>query len=90
MKKGEQDLYVPLSRQAVELLEEARYLTGNYCYVFTSPRTTLRPIVACTLTAAMRRMGITKEQATAHGFRATARNIMDERLEMRVDIVEHQ
>ena len=58
--------------------------------MFTSPRTTLRPIVACTLTAAMRRMGIAKEQTTAHGFRATARTIMDERLEMRVDVVEHQ
>ena len=90
MKKGEQDHYVPLSRQAVELFEEVRYLTGNYRYVFTSPRTTLRPIVACTLTAAMRRMGITKEQATAHGFRATARTIMDERLGIRADIIDHQ
>ena len=40
--------------------------------------------------AALRRMGIGKEEMTAHGFRATARTILDEVLGFRPDFIEHQ
>ncbi len=40
--------------------------------------------------AAFRSMGIPKEQMTGHGFRAMARTILDEVLEFRVDLIEHQ
>ena len=40
--------------------------------------------------AAMRRMGIAKEEMTGHGFRATARTILDEVLGFRPDFIEHQ
>lgn len=40
--------------------------------------------------AAMRRMGIDKEEMTSHGFRAMARTILDEALKFRPDIIEHQ
>ena len=43
-----------------------------------------------TVNAALRGMGYTKEVQTAHGFRATARTIMDEVLGERVDLIEHQ
>jgi len=42
------------------------------------------------LLAALRRMGIGKEEASIHGFRAMARIILDEVLGFRVDFIEHQ
>ena len=40
--------------------------------------------------AALRRMGIGKEEMSGHGFRATARTILDEVLGFRPDFIEHQ
>ena len=40
--------------------------------------------------AAMRRMGIEKDEMTGHGFRAMARTILDEVLGFRPDFIEHQ
>lgn len=40
--------------------------------------------------AALRSMGYSKEVMTAHGFRAMARTILDEVLNERVDLIEHQ
>jgi integrase len=43
-----------------------------------------------TINGALRVMGYAKEVHTAHGFRAMARTIMDEVLDQRVDLIEHQ
>ncbi len=43
-----------------------------------------------TILAAMRRMGIGKEEMSGHGFRAMARTILDEVLGVRPDFIEHQ
>jgi integrase len=43
-----------------------------------------------TVSAALRGMGYAKEVMTAHGFRAMARTMLDEILEERVDLIEHQ
>lgn len=40
--------------------------------------------------AALRRMDFEKDEITGHGFRATARTILDEVLDFRVDFIEHQ
>ena len=40
--------------------------------------------------AALRRLGVSKEEATGHGFRATARTLLDEVLGVRPDFIEHQ
>jgi integrase len=42
------------------------------------------------LNGALRRLGFTKDEATAHGFRASARTILDEVLRVRPDFIEHQ
>ncbi len=89
MKMKEAHL-VPLSRQVVALLREVHQLTGNSEYVFPSIRTNKRPMSEVALLAALRRMGYTKEEMTTHGFRASARTIMDEVLHIRVDLIEHQ
>ena len=40
--------------------------------------------------SAMRRMDISKEEMSGHGFRAMARTILDEILGFRPDYIEHQ
>ena len=81
---------VPLSRQAVAILKELYPLTGNYPYVFPSIRTWKRPMSENTLNVSLRALGIGKDEMTAHGFRAMARTILSEELNVRPDIIEHQ
>ncbi len=81
---------VPLSRQAVEILVELRPLTGRGRYVFPGARSAKRPMSDNAILAAMRRMGISKEEMSGHGFRAMARTILDEVLGFRQDYIEHQ
>ena len=81
---------VPLATQAVEILKELHPLTGNREYVFPSARSPLRPMSNNAILAALRRMGIPKEEMSGHGFRAMARTILDEVLGFRPDIIEHQ
>ncbi|WP_300493164.1 integrase arm-type DNA-binding domain-containing protein [uncultured Methylophaga sp.] len=69
---------VPLSKQAVELLMELQPLTGRAKYLFPSVRTNTRPMSNNTINAALRRLGYTKEQMTAHGFRSMASTILNE------------
>lgn len=89
MKMGA-DHIVPLATQAVEVLTELQRLTGRARYVFPSVRTGARPMSENTINAALRGMGYSSDMHTAHGFRATARTILDEVLGERVDLIEHQ
>ena len=88
--KMKTDHIVPLSTQALALLKDMQPATGHGTYVFPSLRTGERPMSENTVNAALRGMGYPKEVHSAHGFRATARTIMDEVLEARVDLIEHQ
>ena len=81
---------VPLSNQAIEILNEIKPLTGNGQYVFPSSRSRKRPMSDNAILAAMRRMSIEKEEMTGHGFRAMARTMLDEILGFRPDYIEHQ
>jgi integrase len=69
---------VPLCKQAISLLEELRPLTGRAKYLFPSVRTDTRPMSNNTINASLRRLGYTKEQMTAHGFRSMASTILNE------------
>jgi integrase len=89
MKMREPHL-VPLSRQALKILEEVKRLTGTSKYAFPSGRTLNRPMSNNAVLAALRRMGYTKEEMTPHGFRAMARTILDEILQFRPDFIEAQ
>jgi integrase len=85
------DHLVPLSTQALALIEAMKPLTGSRRYVFPSiGRSEDRPMSENTINSALHVMGINKETHTAHGFRAMARTIMDEVLDERVDLIEHQ
>lgn len=89
MKMREPHL-VPLSAQAVAILKELQALTGDGHYVFPSPRTSQKPMSDNAILSAMRRMGFAKDEMSGHGFRAMARTILDEVLQVRPDYIEHQ
>lgn len=88
--KMENDHIVPLSTQALAILQELHPVTGHGQYVFPSIRTGERPMSENTINAALRALGYDNTMQTAHGFRATARTILDEVLGERVDLIEHQ
>ncbi|MFZ5525742.1 MAG: tyrosine-type recombinase/integrase [Pseudomonadota bacterium] len=81
---------VPLSSQAVAILRDLQPLTGHRQYVFPSPRTSTRPMSQNGVLSALRRMGFEKDEMSGHGFRATARTIMVERLGIDENTVEAQ
>ncbi|WP_224957224.1 tyrosine-type recombinase/integrase [Geomonas subterranea] len=81
---------VPLSGQALTILDELKALTGGSRYLFPSGRSFHRPMSNNAVNAALRRMGFAKEEMTGHGFRAMARTILDEVLQVRPDFIEHQ
>lgn len=79
---------VPLSRQALAVLEEIRPLTGNGRLVFPSTISKERPISENTVTYALARMGY-KGRMTGHGFRSVASTLLNEQ-GYRHDVIERQ
>lgn len=71
---------VPLSAQAVEILKDLKRVTGSGDLVFPGERSRLRPISDNTLRAALQTMGYASDVQSVHGFRATARTLLDEEL----------
>lgn len=70
---------VPLSRQAVAILEDIWILSEGGELVFPSVRSRHRPLSENAFNSALRRMGYQKHEVTAHGFRATASSILNNR-----------
>jgi integrase len=90
VSKTHTDHIVPLSTQAIAILKELHPLTGRREWVFPSGRSPLRPMSENGVLAALRSLGIEKEEMSGHGFRATARTLLDEELGVRVEIIEMQ
>jgi len=80
---------VPLSTQALDVLEMLRPLTGHGMFLFPSIRTGSRPMSDATVNAALRSLGYDKETMTGHGFRAMANSLLAER-GWSVDAIERQ
>jgi len=81
---------VPLSRQALAILRELQPLTGHGRYLFPSPRTGERPMSDNGVLSALRRMGFPSDEMTGHGFRAMARTLLAERLNVDEAVIEAQ
>jgi len=81
---------VPLPRQVVAVLRDLHPLTGPSGYVFPGERHHDRPMSENTVNAALRSMGFTGDEVTAHGFRATARTLLDEKLGIAPAVIEAQ
>lgn len=82
--------FVPLAPRAVELLKDLHPLTGHGRFVFPSLLTGERCMSENTLRTALRRMGFDNDVMTPHGFRAMARTLMVERLNVHPDVIEAQ
>lgn len=91
VSKTKTDHLVPLSRQAIALLKDLHPLSGHGEFVFMGGHDPKKPMSEAAINAALKRMGYdTKTQITGHGFRAMARTLLHERLNMDPHIIEHQ
>lgn len=80
---------VPLSRQAIEILEELRAHTGDRDLLFPCLTSASRPMSENTVNAALRRLGYGREEMTGHGFRTLASTALNE-LGWSPDLIELQ
>lgn len=80
---------VPLSTQALAVLQQLQPYTGQNKYVFPCVRTPSRPMSENTVNGALRRLGYTGSEMTAHGFRSMACTILNEQNWSR-DAIERQ
>lgn len=81
---------VPLSAQVTDLFEQLWELTGTGKYCFPSFRSGARPMSENTVNAALRALGFSQEQMTAHGFRAMAATLLNETGRFHPDAIERQ
>lgn len=88
--KMRQPHLVPLSRQAITILNDLQLLTGHGKYVFPCHRSPLRCMSENAVNAALRRLGFEKSEITGHGFRAMARTMLHEILQFSPDAIEAQ
>ncbi|MBF0500018.1 MAG: site-specific integrase [Candidatus Riflebacteria bacterium] len=86
--KDIEEVIVPLSRQALEILAKVRNQSGHTPWIFPHRSDHAKHAGRGTPALALRRMGITDH--VPHGFRAAARTILDERLGYRFDWIEIQ
>jgi integrase len=76
--KIRRDHNVPLPDQAIAFLEELKLMNNKGDYLFPSLWTWTRPTSENTLNAALRRMGYSGEEMTAHGFRESFSTLANE------------
>ena len=69
---------VPLTRQVIDILKELRPITGDSRFVFPTIKSKSKPMSENTVRVALRSMGYTNEQMTAHGFRTVASTNLNE------------
>jgi integrase len=69
---------VPLARQSVNILRGLQPITGRQQYVFPAIGGGGRPLSENTLNGAIRRLGYSGEEMTAHGFRTMASTLLNE------------
>ena len=88
--KTNKDRVVPLATQAVDILRALHPHTGHQSWVFPGERNNGRPMSENTLAVAMRTIGVAHGTHTIHGWRATARTLLDEQLGFPPHLIEHQ
>ncbi len=82
---------VPLSTQAAKFFADMHPFSGHGEFVFQGGHDPKKPMSSAAINAALKRMGYdTQTDITAHGFRAMARTILHERLNIDPYIIEHQ
>jgi len=79
---------VPLSRQALAILNEAKGLTGKGRLVFPSPSASDKPLSENTFNKVLRTLGYASDEMSAHGFRSTASSLLNESGKWSPDAIE--
>lgn len=82
-------LIVPLPAQAIKLIRELS-LHARSEYLFPAIHTTVKPMSENTMNQALKRLGYDGTKQTVHGFRATARTLIVEKLKYPENLVEMQ
>jgi integrase len=80
---------VPLSSQAISVLEKLHHFTGRGRYLFPNQKNRSEPMSDGAVTSALKRMGYAGLMC-AHGFRATASTLLNEKGVGRSDAIEAQ
>ncbi|HWA70118.1 MAG TPA: integrase arm-type DNA-binding domain-containing protein [Rhizomicrobium sp.] len=81
---------VPLAPQAIVILENLHSITGTGALVIPGVRTVRQPMSENTFNAALRSLGYSQDEATAHGFRASASTMLNESGLWSADAIERQ
>jgi len=81
---------VPLSKQALAIIHDLGALSGGGRWLFPSVRSTSRSMSENTLNAALRRLGYSKDQMTAHGFKGMASTRLNEMGRWNPNAIERQ
>jgi integrase len=81
---------IPLSRQALAILETIEHDEEYSIFLFPSLRSVDRPMSENTINAALRRLGFSQDEMTGHGFRAMAATLLNEMGLWHPDAIERQ
>lgn len=81
---------VPLSRQVIDMLHELHEHTHWWKYLFPCLGKPRKPMSENAVNQGLRNLGYTSDQMTAHGFRAMAATLLNERGEWNPDAIERQ
>ena len=85
--KMRKEHHVPLTLQSIAILRDVEKITGGGMLVFPGLQGG-RPISENTFNAALRRLGFSSDEMTAHGFRAMASTLLNQSGKWRSDVVE--
>lgn len=88
--KMKKPLIVPLSTQSIAILQSMKSISHSSDLVFPSVRSSSKRLSENTLNATLRRIGYTKEEMVAHGFRASARTMLEEYSNFSPHLLEQQ
>ncbi|MEG0604479.1 MAG: integrase arm-type DNA-binding domain-containing protein [Acinetobacter sp.] len=81
---------VPLSDQVFSFFKDLYVVTGQTEYCFTSMRNSQIVISDSTINKRLKQYGFENGETTGHGFRATARTLLDEVLKFPIERIEQQ
>lgn len=81
---------VPLSDQVLKMFQELYCITGHVEYCFVSMRDKTKTISESTINKRLKQYGFENGETTGHGFRATARTLLDEVLKFPIERIEQQ
>jgi len=80
---------VPLSRQAIAILQDIKSLTGGGKYLFPAQGSADRRTMSeNTINPAFRRMGFSASEMVSHGWRSIASTFLNESGKWRPDVIE--